>query len=425
MFTTKTATLAVLLAAAALLAPAGQASAVGEACRGEAATIVGDGSAIRGTEGRDVVITNNSQTIHTLGGDDLVCVTGRTMGARVTRGLTVSTGDGNDVVDASAAPRGWPIVLSLGVGADEFQGSPVSDDDIVSTGPVGETDRDVVRGGGGRDRILSRGGDDEVYGEGGRDAIRAPDAMSPSAVIDGGPGRDSVILDIDNATWRVDLASGATRADLRTHTWSSIEKLTAIKVVGRLVVTGTPGPDEVAVFPRRGRIPMIDVRTGRGADRFSVTVGLEDTSTIDLGRGSDQIKVERDGDLTLSLRSGLLVMGGVADVRGVEHATAFSRRTVLIGTDGRNRLRAGQCDTRIHGRGGADEISWGTSTTILIGCEVARATVIHGGAGGDTINGSRGPDLIDGGPGFDTVDGWGGRDRCLATERRTNCELTD
>lgn len=344
------------------------------------------------------------------------------MGARVTRRLTVNAGDGDDVVDATLAPRGWPVEANLGPGADEFHGSPVSDHDTVSAGPRGETDRDVLHGGGGRDTLISHGGPDEVYGDAGGDFIDAPDTMPLGGVIDGGAARDAVVLDLGRATWQVDLATGATRDDVRTHTWSSIEKLTATRADGHLILTGSPGPDEVAVLTRRGSIPLVDLDTGRGDDVVQVIGGLEDTSGLDLGRGSDQVRLERDGYLSLSLRAGTLVMDGVADVRGVEHATAYARETVLIGSDRRNRLRGGQCDTRIQGRGGPDDITWGTSTTIHIDCEIARSTVLHGGGGADTIVGSWAPDRIDAGPGRDTVDGGRGADLCASAERRTSCK---
>lgn len=59
----RTTSLTVLLLGTALLTPAGMASAVGETCRGEAATIVGTGPTINGTDGRDVIVTGPSWTV--------------------------------------------------------------------------------------------------------------------------------------------------------------------------------------------------------------------------------------------------------------------------------------------------------------------------------------------------------------------------
>lgn len=384
---------AVLLSAATLVAPT-HASAVGETCRGEAATIVGSGNeVVHGTDGRDVVVTNNSFGVFSGGGDDLVCVTGRARAHDTV--VTMETGDGNDVVDATLAPRGWSVALDLGTGADEFVGGAGSD--TALSGPQGETDVDVMRGGAGSDELFSNGGADELYGDNSPDRLDVPAATA--GVLDGGAGRDEISFDLGSGNWRVDLATGAERDDVRTHTWTSIETLTATKVEDYLNVVGTTGRDTVTVQPARGARPLLDIRTGRGADSFLLSKGLEDTSGINLGAGTDDVRLDRDGDITLYLRTGTLVMGGVADVSGVENAKAYGRRTVLIGTNGRNRLKAGQCDTLIRGLGGADDLALGRSNAIGISCgRITRASEIHGGAG---------------------------RDLCSAAMRRTNCERTD
>lgn len=389
------AAVAVLLTASALTAAPG-ATAVGETCRGEAATIVGKANTIvRGTAGRDVVVTNGSFGVFTRGGDDLVCVTGRETGANVTIGVTIGTSDGNDVVDATLAPRGWPVALNLGAGADEFAGGVASD--IVVSGPAGETDRDVLRGGDGSDTLISRGGPDELYGDRSIDYLVVPAATD--GVLDGGEGQDEISIDLDQGRWIVDLATGAARNDVPTHAWSSIETLNATGDIGQLVIEGTSGADRVNVFPNRGARPLLDIRTGRGADSFLLFGSLEDTSGINLGSGRDDVRLDHDGDVSLNLRSGVLVMGGVADVSGVEDATTYGRKTVLTGTNGRNELKAGQCNTVIRGLGGADDLSLARSNAIGISC---------GGI-----------------PRVSEIDGGAGRDACTTAQRRMNCERTN
>lgn len=68
---------AAVLLGLTMLNPSG-AIAAGEACRGEAATLVGSKSVrtLNGTPGRDVVATQGAETINTYAGDDLICVTG-------------------------------------------------------------------------------------------------------------------------------------------------------------------------------------------------------------------------------------------------------------------------------------------------------------------------------------------------------------
>jgi hypothetical protein len=59
---------AVALLGAALLAPVGTATAAGETCQGQAATIVGTpGGQIVGTEGADVIVTNGATNVDALG----------------------------------------------------------------------------------------------------------------------------------------------------------------------------------------------------------------------------------------------------------------------------------------------------------------------------------------------------------------------
>ena len=72
MFRTTALTTGVLLGLT-LLAPT-SAGAAGETCRGEAATLVGSPrtSDLRGTDGRDVIVTNGAGATHALGGNDLI-----------------------------------------------------------------------------------------------------------------------------------------------------------------------------------------------------------------------------------------------------------------------------------------------------------------------------------------------------------------
>ncbi|CAA9412630.1 hypothetical protein [uncultured Nocardioides sp.] len=68
--------LTLALGATLLAVPASPAAAA-PTCRGEAATLVGsEGATLTGTEGRDVVVTDAAVAVDTLGGDDLVCITG-------------------------------------------------------------------------------------------------------------------------------------------------------------------------------------------------------------------------------------------------------------------------------------------------------------------------------------------------------------
>src|SRR5690349_9795245 len=155
-----------------LLAPTSVATAAGETCRGEAATIVGTGRTLTGTEGRDVIVTGAATDVKALGGDDLVCVVPQGTNTNV---LTVDAGAGADVVDTTSAELNFYYVdTDLGPGADTLEGG-VTGDWVTTGDATGDTSEvDVVRTGAGGDSVTTSGGAD---------------------VVDLGPGTDRLTLD--------------------------------------------------------------------------------------------------------------------------------------------------------------------------------------------------------------------------------------
>ena len=117
---------AVALLGAALLTPMGTATAAGETCQGQAATIVGTpGAQIVGTEGADVIVTNGGTRVDALGGDDLVCA-------------TIQDGVGYN-----------PVFAILGAGADTFTASDGGSHRIFAgTADGTDTEADVIRSSG-------------------------------------------------------------------------------------------------------------------------------------------------------------------------------------------------------------------------------------------------------------------------------------
>lgn len=121
-----------------LLAP-GSASAAGETCRGEAATIVSAPGSLwtDSTEARDVIVASGG--VDAKGGDDLVCIVGDREGS--------VAGAGDDVVDTTAATG--RIGTELGAGADRFYGGSgvdtvSTDENLVSVDGAGtEVDLDL------------------------------------------------------------------------------------------------------------------------------------------------------------------------------------------------------------------------------------------------------------------------------------------
>jgi Ca2+-binding RTX toxin-like protein len=98
--------------------------------------------------------------------------------------------------------------------------------------------------------------------------------------------------------------------------------------------------------------------------------------------------------------------------------SAFARRVVLDGDDGRNRLRLAACDGTVRGRGGKDSIgrAYDIEFDTSPGCE--ESLHASGGSGADTIAGTRGDDLLVGNGGDDRVSGGFGDDRVRGSRGR-------
>ena len=122
-------------------------------CFGQPPTIVGTDFELIGTEGPDVVITGRATEVSTLGGDDLVCITGEPQGG------FYDAGDGNDRVDATGVSQSYQMSfdIALGAGHDELIGSVHSESVYADHGSVADIDRDVISTGSGRDLVLSGG----------------------------------------------------------------------------------------------------------------------------------------------------------------------------------------------------------------------------------------------------------------------------
>ncbi len=455
----------------ALLTPLTSASAAGETCRGEAATIVGQGSTpLTGTEGRDVVVTNGSGRVDTLGGDDLVCITGRDARAGLNYSVDVDTGAGDDVVDGTAA-NSWGARLVLGAGADRFEGGAATDyvraGTVVVDGNVvsyPDTDPDVIIGGGGADS-LSSGQDglpnsDVLQGGDGDDGLGFLGTMVDGAVIDGGTGVDRLGLALQPGEQLLDNVASELRHDgALVRRWSSVESFSvgAAQVAGvTLDVRGSAAADDLWLFDA---VPLTG-DLGAGDDTLSVPALLPAGSSISGGGGRDGFDFgTEDGSVVWDLRSGA-VRGDAGAFVAADFEDGFvsAPRARLTGTDGPNDLSVNACDARIDARSGRDSVSVHSDGTfeefdtcigssLLLGGPgrdrissragsqdrmvggggndvfdaVGGNDTVLGGSGDDRAELGNGDDAFHGGPGHDRVDGERGRDLCRA-ERRTGCE---
>ncbi len=408
---------AVALLGAALLAPISTAAAVGETCQGQAATIVGTpGGQITGTEGADVIVTNDPIRVDALGGDDMVCSTGED------GGVTYATG----------------VIVVLGAGADTFIPSERSGSTIYAGTVDGtDTEADAIRVGFAGPVISGMPGqpnadiiDLGLQGEVRWSGIQtAPGAVSADI---GGIG----ILSVRSANGDVTMDASGTVTGVDTKlTWTGrFARLgfTTSAKYGRFTFRGTDGIERVKV-----NAPMTydrDIALGSGNDlyesnslggkatRIKGDVG-RDTLLLDL-KSHDRVRADLSRSRVTATKAGVEDSIRVSDFYGLAVA---AKRAVVIGTDRKDFIRVAACRTTIEGKKGRDDLSlddkletYGADTLTMPRCSDYEAT-IYGGPGNDYITGMDGDDRLIGGPGNDTVSGRKGRDVCQGETIR-RCE---
>lgn len=472
----------------ALLAPtawAGPASAAGETCRGEAATIVGTGPTVTGTEGRDVIVSGSATSVSGLGGDDLICVA--IIGDTRSNVIDVDAGTGDDVVDTTAMGGGYYVTTTLGAGADTFVGGRTGDTVLAGEAPWDQAGADTAL-----DRIDTGTGRDEVFsgspGTTNRDVVRLGDgddrltlgspAVGPDAVLDAGEGEDVLGLTTGDKDVTLDAAAGTFSSAAGTAAYTSFSSTSIVAGSGTVTYRGTEAADTVDIHPEGGT-PTLQMATGGGDDTVTIAPATITTaSRIDTGAGRDQlVAASKTASLAIDLPRQVFTVDGVTvPVTGLEDAWLMAPTVTMTGDAEDNDLTWTGCDATLRGGKGEDSLYWSYDhvfETYEFDCagEVSMNggdgpdhlrsaggddrlvggrghDTILGRGGDDTIRGGRGNDTLDGGqgrddirggrgndvlrgrgghdtllggPGRDQVDGANGRDRCVA-ERERRCE---
>lgn len=457
-----TALAATIVVPAPILVPAGAAAAT---CRGEAATLVGSGYTLVGTEGRDVVVTNRSQDVKTLGGNDLICITGPDQGAGSYRPVTLDAGSGDDIVDGTAADS-WPVDAQLGTGADRFEGG--AGGDRIQAGSVTgwpsvtqDGDSDVVITGGGADSVTSgtagQPNADVVDLGAGDDSVswRSSRWVSGAAIDGGDSGSwgDSIALVLPPGDSTLDTTpadgSGELRGAAALARWSGMERhYLSDGAAGAASVTlaGGGAEDRISVS---GAVPVL-AALGAGDDSLYLARALPGDARVeaDLGVGDDLVAVSRvlpagsrlvagpgrDGltmgseehALSWDLAGDGIAVGSAWTIgtNGFEDATLMAPRVELWGTGGSNSLAFVSCDGRLRGRAGGDtlRVTWDLTFELYKSCN--ERSVMVGGAGSDRLH-SRGrtADRMTGGAGDDRFEARSGRDTVLGGPGRDTAEV--
>lgn len=309
----------------------GTATAVGETCQGQPATIVPTDAerTVVGTQGPDVVLIElpDARTVvDTLAGDDLVCVKGRKYD------IKLSLGDGDDsvVVEGSRGFEAFAVVdADLGRGSDSYVGS--GGDDLIATGGGSSTapdGPDTISTGDGEDRLdatgvvgsVDMGADDDIV------ALVSPTITAP---MDGGEGADSFAV-VGAQRVRVDLRQKLLRVDdapavaLQGFARQVIVKARTATVIGN----GAWNRIEATACQSK-------VKGGRGNDYIVTGKGF---STLDCDGDVSQRWFGNQGDDRIFL-------GG--------------RDDEVFGGPGRDKVIAGNGADRIYGGSGYDRVSGG------------------------------------------------------------------
>ena len=353
-------------------APSSAASAAAQTCQGRAATIVGTGQPIQGTEGDDVIVTGASRTTDAGAGDDLICVS-----SDVLEAVYLLAGEGDDVVDASRpAPSStsWTRA-SLGTGLDQYVGNPAYDE------------------------VDAHGVNDDVV------------------------GADHVTLDVSGPVTGPRGTYSSTRWVGAVSTWRgphirvlSRDQDIEIDLAGHLAVAGGQAAD-IAGFSNASIVaPRATVRGNaednmlRASGCHVTIVGKQGDDYLDGYVGEDAPSFE-----CVSQTSKTTMRGGSGDdeMIGPFNATEGPQtagRYRLIGNAGNDKLQGGSL---------ADVLLGGSGRDVLSARE--GADVLRGNKGRDTLRGHSGRDVLLGNRGRDRADGGGGRDVCVA-ERERRCE---
>ena len=402
----------VALLGAALLTPISPATAAGETCQGQAATIVGTpGVQITGTEGADVIVTNGATRVDALGGDDLVCGTG----AAPTTGTILGAGADTFIADSSGGRHF--IYAGAIVGPENVVAPDTTDTEadviraasgVVISGMAGQPNADVI---------------DLAFGE----VVWSGIQTAPGAVSVGTDG----ILGVRSANGdvRMDARGTVTGADTALTWTGDFERLVfnTSAEYGRFTFRGTAGTEHLKVNAPTTYDRDIALRGGKDSYESNSLGGKATRIKGDGGRNElllnlgshDRVRADLSRSRVTATKAGVEES---IRVRGFDDLIVSAKRADVIGTNRANEIEAIACRTTIKGKKGRDELYVssnynGLGTWVTPRCAKSKAT-IYGGRGHDTITGSMGNDRLIGGPGKDIVSGRAGRDVCQGEKVR-------
>src|SRR4029079_16844543 len=261
-------------------------------------TATGDGAVdhvtVDGTAGNDkiqVVASGGSATVLGLAAQTIV--SGAGSGA-VTDVLTVSGGDGNDTIDASAVQAGsMGIVLDGGAGNDTITGGSGNEQLLGGAGNdilLGGAGNDLLFGGDGDDTLTGGAGTDQMFGEAGND-LMIWHPGDGTDLMEGGDGTDTAQVNGGSGAEQFTLTANGTR--VRFDRLDPAPFALDIGTTENLVLNMGGGDDTFTAG--NGLATLINVTVDGGAGNDSITGG-DGNDTLLGGDGNDVINGGRGND---------------------------------------------------------------------------------------------------------------------------------
>ena len=296
-----------------------------------------DTVSVQGTAGPDAVVVS--------GNGNNVVVSGLAAQTTIDHAdkadqLVISTGAGNDSIDASNLGKGH-IGLQLfgGAGDDVITGS--DGDDFVNGGPG----NDIARLGGGDDSFVWNPGDG-------------------SDTVEGQGGFDTLVFNGANINEKVDITANGSRVLFTRDVASITMDLNGIE---RIQFAALGGSDHINVGNLAGTdVQQVTIDLGAAG---GVGDGAADTVTVNGTAGNDHIKVAVAGDQ--------VTVNGLPAQVTIDHVEPTLDTLVLQGDAGDDIIDAS-----------------GMPAAVM-------QFIVNGGDGNDVLHGGQGNDLLNGGSGAD------------------------
>lgn len=346
---------------------------------GERAALLLTGKAV--TQGADVIVQEKlgAKSFDTLGGDDIVF-------ARKNSGLTINTGEGNDVVYALAGGDR----IDTGVGDDRIE-VLVSTAATVADTLIGGAGNDILRAANngsiiygddvagtasGDDMLLGGLGNDTLYGGGGSDVLEG-----------GGQGDDILFGGSGNDTLR----GGAGKDSMDGGTGD--DRIEGLGGDDRLV--GGDGLDELL-----------------GGDGNDMLSGGDGQDKLVGGNGDDELRGDAGDDVLSGGNGGDKLFGGA----GNDSLSGGTGNNFLYGDEGDDLLNGGDFNDELYGGAGNDTLIGGDGVNLY-----------EGGVGDDVIIARSGTDTIrlSSNSGHDTVWALSAADTIVFTDVKADAVTFD